>query len=298
MKPVSSFASASLLVLLAACSDKSPSSAGGASPVASDRTTAFCAKKDLQIFFSPMYSAYDGMHTFKVPAMVGNIDPAAITWSASDPAMVDFENDPALGGVSIAVHKAGEVVIIAKGEDKCGASLLKISQATPEDWMVGSQRYNNGIKLVGDVGRGRMTPDAAPMTDVACTNCHGDTATAGPYKTVAHTPQQTGGFSDEDLIGIFTKGTVPIGGYFDDSFISYDRWRSFHNWQMSPEEAKGVVVYLRSLTPQAQGGMRGDFGGRGNNDGGRGNGGRGNNDGGARPEVAGSDVSPPDVAVD
>jgi hypothetical protein len=248
-----------LLVVAGACSkDALPTTD-------TDRTAALCAKKDLQIYFSPMYSAFDGVHPYKIPAMVANVDPAAVTWSAQDAAMVDFETDLALGGVSIVVHKAGETVVLAQSEGKCGATVLKVTSATPDDWMIGSMRYNNGIKLVGDVGRG-----GTPMTDVACTNCHGDTATAGPYKTVAHTPQQTGGFSDEELMDIYTKGVIPVGGYFDDSFISYDRWRAFHKWQMTPQEAKGVLVYLRSLTPQSQKGTRGDFGGRGRRDGGMG----------------------------
>jgi hypothetical protein len=37
---------------------------------------------------------------------------------------------------------------------------------------------------------------------------------------------------------------------------------------MTQDEAKGVIVYLRSLTPQAQTGQRGDFGGRRGRDGG------------------------------
>ena len=43
---------------------------------------------------------------------------------------------------------------------------------------------------------------------------------------------------------------------------------------MTPEQSKGIIVYLRSLTPQTQMGMRGDFGGR------RGDGGRMRGDGG------------------
>jgi hypothetical protein len=265
------------LVATGACSSSEPSS--GNPPVTPDRTSALCPKKDLKIFFSPvMYSAHDGVHTFKVPAVVSNIDPTVITWSTSDTSMIDFEQDAALGGVIIAVHKPGEAVIAANGEGKCGASLLKVTAATAEEWNIGSMRYNNGVKFVGDVpgggrgGGGRGQQDAGPiMTEVACTNCHGDTATMGPYKTVAHTPMQTGGFSDDELIGIFTRGVIPAGGYFDDSFVSYDRWRAFHQWQMSPTEAKGVVVYLRSLTPQSQTGKRGDFGMMGN-DGGAGTG--------------------------
>ena len=29
------------------------------------------------------------------------------------------------------------------------------------------------------------------------------------FRTVAHTPEQTGGFSDEELVNIFTMGMVP-----------------------------------------------------------------------------------------
>jgi hypothetical protein len=250
------WASAFSLVLVAACS--SGSKDGGPAGNAS------CTTSQLQILFTPMFSAFDGgAHPFKVPAVVDNIDPAAVKWSASDPEMVDIVNDVTLGGVMISPRKSGTVSIIATAGDQCGTSLLTITQATPEDWMVGNMRYNNGVVLTGPVGGGRQNPDAAPaQKDFACTNCHGDTATTNMYRTVSHTPQQTGGFSDDDLLSIFTKGMVPIGGYFDSSVVNYNTWRQFHTWQMTPQEAKGIIVYLRSLTPQAQAGSRADFGGR------------------------------------
>ncbi len=42
-----------------------------------------------------MYSAYDGVHTFQVPAVVNGLDASqiAISWSASDPSMVKLETD-------------------------------------------------------------------------------------------------------------------------------------------------------------------------------------------------------------
>jgi hypothetical protein len=286
---------------LTACSSKDSSDNPSIDPAKGPvdarpaRAKQLCAKNDLQIFFSPMYTAVDGTHEFQIPAVVGNVDPSTITWSLSDPSLADLQNDVNLGGVMITARKAGTVTVLASGGAACGTSELTITQASADDWMVGSMRYNNGIKLIGDVGGGRGRADAgAPMTDVACTNCHGPTAAMGPYKTVAHTPEQTGGFSDEDLVNIFTKGMVPIGGYFDSSFVSYNRWQSFHRWDMSPAEAKGIVVYLRSLTPQSQTGMRGDFGGR---DGG---GGRGNG-GGNRPDAVAPPPSDPgtaDAAVD
>ena len=43
-----------------------------------------------------MYSAYDGVHMFQLPAVVNGIDPTQveIDWSASDPSIVALEPDP------------------------------------------------------------------------------------------------------------------------------------------------------------------------------------------------------------
>ncbi len=281
------------VMLLGACSKSDPA-------VDSERLTDICTKKDLLIFFSPMYTAYDGTHEFKIPAIVANVDPNTVTWKASDSSMVAIVNDPGVGGAMITALKAGVVNIAATTPDgQCAQSKLTITAASAADWTAGSMRYNNGIKLTVDVGSRRDA--GAPMADVSCTNCHGDTAVAGPYKTVAHTPQQIGGFSDDDLISIFTKGVVPPGGYYDSSIVPYNRWQAFHKWQMSPEEAKGVVVYLRSLTPQSQMGRRGDFGGMGMGGMGGGNPGGGNPPGpnppgGGGPGPSADAATPEDVA--
>jgi hypothetical protein len=117
----------------------------------------------------------------------------------------------------------------------------------------------------------------------ACTNCHGPTATSGPYKTVSHTPEQTGGFSDMDLQNIIWNGEVPDGGYFDPTVLipSCDGgatctaqakalWHSFHRWtDITSDELPGVICYLRALTPEAQNGTS-NFGGyHGRRDGGQ-----------------------------
>ncbi len=265
-----------------------------------------------------MYSAFDGVHTFQVPAVVNGLDASQITinWSASDPSMVKLETDPTTGGVMITTQKAGKVSIIASAGGLCGSSLLTISAATPQDWMDGSSRYNNGVVINRIPRTGGMRPGAggaggaggasaasagaggtgggASATQAACTNCHGDTA-SGPFKTVQHTPEQTGGFSDAELIGIFQNGTVPTGGYFDASIVSYMEWQSFHKWDVG-DTPQNMVVYLRSLTPAAQTGMA-NFGGRlmggGGAGGGRGmgtggRGGRGGAGGGAGMSNAGA----------
>ena len=240
----------SLLVLTACSSTKD------AAPSAKRVT---CEINQLQIVFAPMFSAYDGAHLFKVPATVEGADPGTIKWSASNSAMVDIVTEAAVGGVMISPRASGTVNIIATAGSVCGVSLLTITEATSDDWMVGNMRYNNGVVLIGPVTLGGSRPDAG-MRDVACTNCHGPTATMNAFRTVSHTPQQTGGFSDEDLLNIFTKGILPLDGYFDSSVVPFNQWRQFHLWQMSPQEAKGVIVYLRSLTPEPQVGARGTFG--------------------------------------
>jgi hypothetical protein len=217
---------------------------------------------DLVMFFSPMYSAYDGgVHTFKIPVVVENVDPTAIDWSASDPSMVDIAYDPTLQGAMITTRKAGTVTIIAKVAGQTGRSLLTISQASSADWDIGNMRYNNGVSITGPLPTGTTRPPEG--SNFSCTNCHGDTANTATnqFRTVAHTPEQTGGFSDADLVNIFTKGMVPPNSYFDTTVVSYQQWQAFHVWQMTPEDAKGIIVYLRALTPQVQAGARGAFGG-------------------------------------
>jgi hypothetical protein len=225
-----------------------------------------------------------------------------------------FENGGALiPGVLITVagigNDAGQVTVVAvESGGACGTSVLNITQNTVDDWNIGSTRYNDGVAL--HLGRptgfdggfpaippggfeAGIRPDGGfgfggglPTTEdggsyfetdggTACTNCHGPTATNGPYKDVSHTPEQTGGFSDTDLQNIIWSGEVPDGGYFDPSVINpaceagttlspdmpacgltaYSAWHTFHQWgDISPDQVPGMICYLRSLTPEGQSG--------------------------------------------
>jgi hypothetical protein len=209
-------------------------------------------------------------------------------------------------------NDAGQITVVAvESGGACGASVLSITQNTVDDWNIGNARYNDGVALhvnrptrpdggapfnfdagfEGGAFGGMGRPDGGfgvmgllPPSDggsyyeadggTACTNCHGPTATAGPYKTVSHTPEQTGGFSDMDLQNIIWNGVVPDGGYFDPTVINprcdggatctaqaEAVWHSFHRWtDITSDELPGVICYLRSLTPEAQNGTF-NFGG-------------------------------------
>jgi hypothetical protein len=195
-----------------------------------------------------VYSAFDGVNTYKVPLIAYGITDT-VKWSASDPSMVDFDPDAvdfgdagAQGrGVMITTRKAGKVTITATAGTACGTAEMTITQATPELRQKGNDRYNNGVPVTFDGG-----------TTPSCTNCHGATAPNTMLIDVQHTPQQTGGYSDEDLVNIFTKGQKPAGGGCR-VINPCGVWSSFHKWTTTEEETKGIVFYLRSLAPSPQG---------------------------------------------
>jgi hypothetical protein len=276
----------SLALVMAASAACSKSDSPGGQPGTVGAATT-CTKSQIEILFSPMYSAFDGVHRFQVPATVNSIDPAAITWSISDASIADLQTN--VDGVMITVKKAGMANIIASAGTLCGSAPLTVTAATPDHWTVGSARYTSGQMLtIGQPGGGGgpgMGGMGMATRDVACTSCHGDTATAGPFKTVSHTPMQTGGFSDDQLIKIFTAGMLPADAYFDDEIVSRQQWSQFHRWTMTPEQATAMVIYLRSLTPESQKGSRADFGGRAM----RPDGGFGGGDGGRRREAGAGD---------
>jgi hypothetical protein len=245
----------------------------------------------LPIRFNPMYSGYDGTHNYQIPTFVPGTDPSKLTWGSTDPTMVNIQPYTGRPGVMLTTKKAGDVTIVAfiTGTTTCGTAPLHIEQFTADDWNIGSARYNNGNPLVlnidaGDSGFDGSLPeggidaagfDAADLCaqvkqmmignpfegpmPAACTNCHG-TMSNGMlfgmtlFKDVQHTPEQTGGFSEADLTNVFVSGTVPPGGYFDTSIVTYCLWNEFHRWTDidTPAKQKGMRAYLRSLTPMEQ----------------------------------------------
>jgi hypothetical protein len=253
-----------------------------------DGSTSCSSANGLSIKFNPMYSGYDGVHTYQVPAVVEGVDPSTITWGASDPTMVSFS--PYVRGVMITTKKAGTVTITASttsgGQTTCGSALLTITAYTTAEWQLGHDRYNNnnGLSTFSllqqfdasvpdggfdggfDAGDGGNCP-SLPSTftnpfevpPAACTNCHGDVNNGQLFgvtifSDVSHTPEQTGGYSESQLTDLFMRGTVPPGGYFDNNIICYPDWHAFHQWSdiSTSEGQKGMNAYLRSLTPQQQ----------------------------------------------
>jgi hypothetical protein len=245
----------------------------------------------LVIKFSPVYSAYESTHMYAVPVAV---NAAGATLSASDKTAVGIQPNADLTTgmytgwtLTMLGAPANPVTLTVQVGNYCNTALLNITSVTADDWEIGKERYNNGASLHfpmfgggGDGGRPMGPPmgmdgsffetaDGGP----ACTNCHGPTAMSGFLNDIAHTPEQTGGFSDNDLINIIVHGMVPDGGYFDPNIISPTNWHGLHQWtDIQQDQYNGMIAYLRSLTPVAQMGHvnLGGFVGGGPRDGGGG----------------------------
>jgi hypothetical protein len=228
-------------------------SGGDEGPIAKESDTKPVGN-DLKIVFAPMYSGFDGGdHTFKIPAIVAGL--AGVHWSASDISYVDMEEDPSTGGVMITTRKAGMVKIIARVGDQSGSSDLTITEYDPATCAAGEERYNNSIGI--DAGMMALPGVGDVPENASCANCHGEGAM---FLDVQHTPQQTGGYSDMDLIIIFTQGYKPDGSRFHTMFPP-QIYQRFHTWEATEEEKKGLVCWLRQFEPKAQGMF--DFGGLG-----------------------------------
>ena len=227
-------------------------------------------KEDLTIAFNPMYSAYiDADHPCKIPAIITGVM-GGVKWYASDDSMVKLEED-STGGVLITTKKPGEVEILATAGPLSGHAKLTISSFTAAEYEAGNARYNSDVKYtaptMADISRiimemmadggmpnfQKIFAEIGPPDGAACTNCHGEGAA---MLSVQHTSQQIGGYSDDDLIKIITMGIKPPGAKMV-SQLPPQLYQMFHTWDaasMTDEQTHGILAYLRSLEPKAQGG--------------------------------------------
>lgn len=235
----------------------------GAPTTAGSSESNLTDDSELEILFPEMYSAFDGEHDFRIPAKVVGVK--NVKWSADPADAVELEKD-SQGGVLITVKKYVEkVTITAKAGSLKASAPLTITKATPDEWSEGNDRYNNGVVWKrgggGDAGAGADGGGGGKGSrkvdpNLSCTNCHNRGGKGGD---VEHTPMQTAGYTDDELIMMFSEGKKPAGVKMRTT--TKERWEKMHKWQMEPNEKKGLIVYLRALEPEEQGEV--DFGGRG-----------------------------------
>ena len=218
--------------------------------------------KALTIVYTNNHSAHDGQHNFVVPLHVDGAEPELSDWKAIPASAVTFDADPDTGGVLVTINEAvAEITIAVSTGDIGGTAPIHVTKATPAEWEAGNKRYNNGVDF--------MLPDLdfsaildpnwmppMPPPNLACNNCH---SSGAKYFEIQHTPTQMARFSDAELTDIFTKGTKPPGYGFRvlppmlGSTTNVQIYEMYHKWDTTPEEIKGLIVYLRGLTPAGQG---------------------------------------------
>jgi hypothetical protein len=237
------------------------------------------------IQFSPMYSAYDGEHTYQLSPFIPAANPAnkdsdpvvesSIQWKVEDAFVKRDAFTDIPGAVLLTTKKAGTTTVSVTATRMSGAkirgqSTLTISQASSDEWTKGDMRYNNGMMISFFGGMGGMAPPAPgaggmgscglPIdltgripTNSACSNCHNNMGGL----VIEHTPTQTAGYSNDELIEIFTNAQKPAGGTFNSPVLKNAPmpdciYKTFHTWQIDDDTKIGIVWKLRSITPKKQ----------------------------------------------
>jgi len=221
----------------------------------------------LTLVYPSMYSAFDGKHTFQVPVHVDGATVELSDWMAIPSSAVSFDADPDTGGVLVTVLQGvAEITIAVRTDGIGGTAPLHVTTGKPEQWEMGTARYANGVEFdIPDtidlemfqmmlLDPNWMPPK--PPADLACNNCH---STGAKYFEVQHTPTQAARFSDDDLRTILTMGKKPAGVGFRVlpkmifGMTAEQMYAESHRWEASDDEITGLIIYLRSLTPQGQG---------------------------------------------
>jgi len=208
----------------------------------------------LELTSSSLYSAYVEGHEALVPVVLK--DPSlkgkGAKFSSSDPtvAVVTDTSD----GATVTVKKDGVVTITGTLDGSTGKAKLNIKKYTEEQWKAGQARYSKTDRAVVDPNGGEPTAitiatPGARNANGACNTCH--TSQAQLLK-IENGPAQIAGYSDEDLVTIFTMGKKPEGAAMKTQIPAFF-WGMFHSWTVSEDEKPGLIAFLRTQSPKANG---------------------------------------------
>lgn len=207
----------------------------------------------LQLTYAPMYSAFVDGHESQVPVTLKDtsLRGKGAKFTSSDPSIAVVSDSEQ--GATITVKKEGTVTIRASLDGDTGAAKLTITKFTEDQWKVGQARYSKSELAIASKDGGAVSiltlasDPSAYNPNGACNTCH--TAQARTLK-IENTPTQIAGYSDAELLTIFTKGMKPEGAA-QKTMVPAFAWGRLHSWQVTEEEKQGLIAFLRTQTPKA-----------------------------------------------
>lgn len=218
-----------------------------------------------------MFSAFDGKHEYAVTPYVPSaaaskaddaILASSLKWLVDDAFVKREEFRDLPCAIKLVTKQSGKTLVVVTGKTLSGHAIradaeLTISKAEEAEWIAGEARYNNDVTSSFDR---RDLPECGlvldldvPTTMTSCSNCH------DPMNmiTVEPTPTQTAGYSNKQLMALFTEAEKPAYGWFYSPYLRTAPlpdclYKQFHTWDMTDDEKIGIVWKLRSITPKVQ----------------------------------------------
>ena len=201
------------------------------------------------IFPPVVHTGFDGVHQFRVPVStdLSNQIEGEVAWATGDPSIATVEPVDTPAGVPptrgvwamTTTTGTGQTTVSATIGAYTVSSPIEVATYTSEQVMAGDTRYHtNG-------GEDRD----------ACASCHQASGGAD------HTPTEMAFHDDAALLIVITEGHYPDQCLTDEGdpcacdstgcslvpgyVLSLD-----HTWNLTEDEAAGIVPYLRSLPPR------------------------------------------------
>jgi hypothetical protein len=184
------------------------------------------------------YSGFDGTHSFKVPIAVygaKSTDNITVTPDVAGAAVitpVKLKNvDPSAdSGVyfMVDIKQAGTIKLTAKAGTQTADATISVAQYEAARWTQGETRYMN----------------AGSNGDPACRSCHVD------GQAIDHSPATLASVADTDVGRIMTLGVKPSRATISTGCTDCSDAAKKHQWMLSDDERRGLIVYLRGLEPR------------------------------------------------
>ena len=192
----------------------------------------------LRLSPSREYSGFDGQHAFKVPIAVYGSNAGDDVTLAPDEAGSAVVTKVKLAGVSAAddsglyylveVKKAGSLKLTAKASGQSASATVSVAEYEAAQWETGRTRYEN----------------AGANGEPACASCHVN------GKAIDNSPAALASVTDADVGRIMTLGVKPSRATISTGCTDCSEAAKKHQWTLTDDERRGLIVYLRALDPR------------------------------------------------